>query len=117
MLNSKCVKIGLNAGFFPEWRLKKCVKYAGFLASLDFTSAIFTYRTRAIIGRSRFEAALVSHWSKSLLVSPDSVPRFSHHFLALIVGIFPEQKMDITLGHDCQFVNCKNKICLCLIRF
>ena len=58
-----------------------------------------------------------SHWSKSLLVSPDSVPRFSHHFLALIVGIFPEQKMDITLGHDCQFVNCKNKICLCLIRF
>ena len=59
MLNSKCVKIGLNAGFFQERGLKKCVKYAGFLASLDFTSAIFTYRTRAIIGRSRFEAALV----------------------------------------------------------
>ena len=42
----------------------------------------------------------ISHWSKSLLVSPDSVTGFSHHFLALNFGIFPEQKMDITLGHD-----------------
>ena len=39
-----------------------------------------------------------SHWSKSLLVSPDSVPRFSHHFLTIIIGIFQVQKLDITLG-------------------
>ena len=25
----------------------------------------------------------MTHWSKSLLVSPDSVPRFSHHFLTV----------------------------------
>ena len=59
----------------------------------------------------------ISHWSKSLVVSPESVQGFSNHFLTLFLGVFQEQKMDITLGHDCQFVNCKTKICLCLISF
>ena len=51
-----------------------------------------------------------AHWSKTLFVQSDSVPGFSYHFLAIILGIFQEQKMDITLGHDCWFVNCKTKI-------
>ena len=52
-------------------------------------------------------AVRLSHWSKSLVVSPESVQEFSHHFLTIGVGL--GQKMDITLGHDCQIVNCKTK--------
>ena len=59
----------------------------------------------------------ISHWSKSLVVSPESMQGFGNHFLTLFFGLFQDQKMDITLGHDCQFVNCKTKISLCLISF
>ena len=54
-------------------------------------------------------AVRLSHWSKSLVVSPESVQEFSHHFLTILLAVGLGQKMDITLGHDCQIVNCKTK--------
>ena len=71
--------------------------------------------TIAIIPSQLTKPINLSHWSESLVVSQESVPGFSHHFLTIFLGVFQDQKMDITLGHDCQFVDCKTKICLCLI--
>ena len=68
-----------------------------------------------IIESLKLKTSSIAHWSKSLVVSPESVQEFSHHFLTTFLSVILDQKMDITLGLDVNLQIAKPKNYLCLI--